>query len=98
MSGAEVRKRFTAALMARIYSDGQLRLLRNARVVDEGEDGPVEPGATEDLSPQRIGEHLALMLEVNPSLLGEDTLAERGKLVAGAQGIVPHGRPKRPHP
>lgn len=36
MSGAEARKRFAAAVMARVYSDGQLRLVRNARVVDEG--------------------------------------------------------------
>ncbi|MFE9332991.1 hypothetical protein [Streptomyces sp. NPDC006925] len=102
MSGAEARKRFTAALMARIYSDEQLRLVRNARVVDEGEDGPVELGAPEDLTPQRIGEHVALMLEANPSLLGEDTLAELGKLVGTiradggyvpiprAEGVLPH--------
>ncbi|WP_046508956.1 hypothetical protein [Streptomyces odonnellii] len=102
MSGAEARKRFTAAVMARIYSDGQLRLLRNARVVDEGEDGPVELGATDDLTPQRIGEHVALMLEADPSLLGKDTLAELEKLVAEiradggyvpiptAEGALPH--------
>lgn len=102
MSGAEARKRFTAALMARIYSDGQLRLLRNARIVDEGEDGLVGLEATEELTPQRIGEHVALMLEANPSLLGEDTLAELGKLVAKiradggyvpiprAEGVLPH--------
>lgn len=92
MSGAEARKRFAAALMARMYSDGQLRLVRNARVVDEGEDGPVELGATDDLTPQRIAEHVALMLEANPSLLGEDALAELGKLVAkirAAVGYVP---------
>ncbi|MFF4232514.1 hypothetical protein [Streptomyces sp. NPDC001820] len=102
MSGAEARKRFAAAVMARIYSDGQLRLVRNARVVDEGEDGPVELGATDDLTPQCIGEYVALMLEANPSLLGEDTLAELGKLVAKiradggyvpnprAEGVLPH--------
>ncbi|MFJ1975344.1 hypothetical protein ACIO93_42770 [Streptomyces sp. NPDC087903] len=103
MSGAEARKRLAAAVLARIYSDGQLRLVRNARVVDEGEDGPVELAATDDLTPQRIGEYVALMLEANPSLLGEDTLAELEKLVAkirangghvpipGAEGELPHG-------
>ncbi|WP_055600601.1 hypothetical protein [Streptomyces aureus] len=102
MSGAEARKRFAAAVVARVYSDGQLRLLRNARVVDEGEDGPVELGTTDDLTPQRIGEHVALLLEANPSLLGEDTLTELGRLVAkiradggfvpvpGAEGVLPH--------
>lgn len=102
MSGAEARKRFAAAVMARIYSDGQLRLVRNARVVDEGENGPVELGATDDLTPQRIGEHVASILEADPSLLGEDTLAELGRLVAKiradggyvpiprAEGVLPH--------
>lgn len=67
MSGAEAWKRLAEAVMARIYSDEQLRLVRNARVVDEeGEDGPVELAATDDLTPQRIGEYLALMLEANP--------------------------------
>ncbi|MFJ6141774.1 hypothetical protein [Kitasatospora sp. NPDC092286] len=92
MSGLEARKRLASALMARIYSDGQLRLLRNARIVDEGEDGPVELEATDDLTPQRIGEIVTLMLEANPSLLGEDTLVELGKLVAKIRadgGYVP---------
>ena len=103
MSGAEARKRFNAAVMARIYSDGQLRLVRNARIVDEPEHGPVELGATDDLTPQRIGESVALMLEVNPSLLDGDALAELGKLVAKiradggyvpiprVEGVLPHG-------
>ncbi|MEV8397213.1 hypothetical protein [Streptomyces niveus] len=82
MSSAEAHKRFMAALVTRLFSDGQLRLVRNARVVDEGEDGPVELGATSDLTPQRVGEHIALLLEANPSLLGQDTLAELGKLIA----------------
>ncbi|MEU8509886.1 hypothetical protein AB0C40_35480 [Streptomyces brevispora] len=90
MSGAEAQKRFVAAVMASIYSDGQLRLVRNARVADEGEYGPVEVGATDDLTPQRIGEYVALMLEANPSLLGEDTLAELGKLVANIRADGGH--------
>ncbi|MFD0229671.1 hypothetical protein ACWGPD_34095 [Streptomyces hirsutus] len=102
MSGAEARKRLDAAVMTRMYSDEQLRLVRNARVVDEGEDGPVELEAMDDLTPQRIGEYVASMLEANPSLLGEDTLAELGKLVASiradggyvpiprADGVLPH--------
>ncbi|MFI8079772.1 hypothetical protein ACIF6L_03060 [Kitasatospora sp. NPDC086009] len=92
MSGSEARKRLASALLARIYSDRQLRLLRSTRIVDEGEDGPVELEATDDLTPQRIGEIVTLMLEANPSLLGEDTLAELGKLVAKIRadgGYVP---------
>ena len=102
MSGAEARERIAAAVLARTYSDGQLRLVRNARVVDEGDDGAIELEATDDLTPQRIGEYVTLMLEANPSLLGEDTLAELGQLVAKiradgcyvpiprAEGVLPH--------
>lgn len=102
MSSAEARKRIAAAVVARTYSDGQLWLVRNARVVDEGEDGPVELGAPAHLTPQHIGQYVALMLEANPSLLGEDTLAELGKLVAEiragggyvpiprVEGVLPH--------
>jgi hypothetical protein len=82
MTSAEVQKRVKAAVLARLFSDGQLRLVRDARVVDESEDGPMELGATSDLTPQRIEEHIALMLEANPSLLGQDPLVELGKLVA----------------
>ncbi len=52
----------------------------------------MELGATDDLTPQRIGEYVTLMLEANPSLLGEDALAELGKLVAKIRatgGYVP---------
>ncbi|MFI8342805.1 hypothetical protein ACIF8W_22500 [Streptomyces sp. NPDC085639] len=91
MSGAEAWNRLAEAVMARMYSDEQLRLVCNARVVDEGEDGPVEL-ATDDLTPQRIGEYAALMLEANPSLLGEAPLAELGKIIAKIRadgGYVP---------
>ncbi|MFE9802894.1 hypothetical protein ACFYP6_29170 [Streptomyces goshikiensis] len=102
MSGAEARKRIAAAVLARIYSDGQLRLVRSARVVDVGDDGPVELEATDDLTPQRIGEYVALMLEANPSLLGEDTLAELGQLVAkiradGGHVPIPRAEDVLPH-
>ncbi|MFJ7270346.1 hypothetical protein ACIQV3_27555 [Streptomyces sp. NPDC099050] len=101
MSGADARKRIAAAVTARLFSDGQLRLVRKARIVEEAEDGPVELDA-DDLTPQRIGEYVALMLEANPSLLGEDTLAELGQLIANiradggrvplprAEGMLPH--------
>ncbi|MCX4782190.1 hypothetical protein [Streptomyces sp. NBC_01264] len=102
MRAAEARERISEAVLARVYSDEQIRLVRNARIVFEGQDGPVEPEASDDLTPQRIGEYVALMLEANPSLLGVDTLAELGDLVAkiradggcvpvpGAEGAVAH--------
>ncbi|GAA2999269.1 hypothetical protein GCM10020229_09510 [Kitasatospora albolonga] len=96
MSGTEARRRFASALTARIYSDGQLRLLRNARIVDEGEAGPEELDVRDDLTPQRIGEYVAAILEADPSLLGHDTLAELEKVVARIRadgGRAPGVRP-----
>ncbi|MFJ5608200.1 hypothetical protein ACIQCJ_02220 [Streptomyces sp. NPDC093221] len=88
MSSAEAQKRFKAAVVTRLLSDGQLRLVCDARVVDEEEDGPVELGATSDLTPQLIGERIALVLEANSSLLGQDTLVELGRLVAEVRANV----------
>jgi hypothetical protein len=97
LSGAAAREWFAAAALARICSDGQLRLVRNARVVDEREDSPVKVGTTVDIMPQRIGKLVTLMLEADPSLLCEDFLAEPGTLVAsmradGGHGPTPRGR------
>ncbi|MEV1022026.1 hypothetical protein [Streptomyces sp. NPDC050264] len=100
LNSTEAQKRLKAALIARLFSDEQLRFVRNARVVHE--DGPVELRATNELTPQRIGEYIALVLEANPSLLGQDSLAELGMLIAevrvagddivrlGVEAAVPH--------
>ncbi|MFF7647088.1 hypothetical protein [Streptomyces canus] len=70
--------------------------------MNEGTDDPVELGAPDDLTPQRIGEYVALVLKANPSLSGEDVLAELGKLVAnirtdGGCVPVPRGGGVLPH-
>jgi hypothetical protein len=66
MSSAEARERFVAALMARLFSEEQMRLLRNARIED------LElKSAMEALTPKQIGDSIRLMLETNPSLLDE---------------------------
>lgn len=84
MSSAEARDRFVAALVARLFSERQLRLLRNARIEDEG--GALElASAMESLTPQQLGESITLMLEANPSWPDEDTLAELGKLLGGGR-------------
>lgn len=84
MSSAEARERFVAALVARLFSERQLRLLRSARIEDEG--GALElASAVESLTPQQLGESITLMLEANPSWPDEDTLAELGKLLGGGR-------------
>ena len=90
MSSAKARERFVAALMARLFSEEQMRMLRNARIEDEN--GPLELSAMETLTPQQVGDSIKLMLETNPSLHDEATLAELGKVLARSRadgGYVP---------
>lgn len=80
MSSAEARDRFVAALMARLFSDEQLRILRDARI--EYGDGPhALESAAEAVTAQQVGESITLMLEANPSFLNEETLTELGKIL-----------------
>jgi len=80
MSSAEARERFVAALLARLFSEEQLRVLRNVRIEDE--DSPLElNSAPEKLTSQQVGDSLKLMLEADSSLLDEKTLVELGKIL-----------------
>jgi len=80
MSSAEARDRFVAALMARLFSEEQLRILRDARI--EYGDGPhALESAAEAVTAQQVGECITLMLEANPSLLNEEILTELGKIL-----------------
>jgi hypothetical protein len=51
---------------ARLFSEEQIRMLRNARIED------FELKSTmETLTPEQVGDSIKLMLETNPSLLDE---------------------------
>ena len=94
MSSAEARDRFVAALMARMFSEEQLRILRDARIED-GDDSQELESAADTVTAKQVGENITLMLQANPSLLNEDTLAELGKILgvgAGGREYVPVGR------
>ncbi|MGW3926735.1 hypothetical protein ACWECC_01330 [Streptomyces microflavus] len=80
MSSEEASARFSAALMARIFSDEQVRILRSARIEDEGDS--LELRTLEKPTRQQIAENARLMLEENPSLLTRESLAELGKILA----------------
>ncbi|MDX3866815.1 hypothetical protein [Streptomyces europaeiscabiei] len=84
MSSVEARERFVAALVARLFSEEQLRILRNSRIEDE--DGPLGlNGVMETLTYRQVEDSITLMLETNPSLLDEETLAEIGKILGGSR-------------
>jgi hypothetical protein len=85
MSSDEARARFVAALTARLLSDQQLAILRDARIEDE--DGPVELGT---VNAEQISAGIAAMLEANPSLLDPETAAaELGRVLAAGEDRVP---------
>ncbi|MER6382527.1 hypothetical protein [Streptomyces sp. NPDC001127] len=84
MGSVEARERFVAALAAMLFSEEQLRILRNSRIEDE--DGPLGvDGAIETLTPKQVGDSITLILEANPSLLDEETLVEIGEILGGSR-------------
>ncbi len=74
MSSEEASQRLVAALMAKAlsdqakeFSDEQLRVLLNARI----EDVPASRASLANLTPHEVETRINLMLEANPSLIGE---------------------------
>jgi hypothetical protein len=88
MSSEEARERFAAAVAARLFSDEQLRVLLDARIVDEGD---FLEARTETLTPQQVGDRIAAMLEANPALL-TDALFEVEDLL-GAESTAGDDEP-----
>lgn len=82
MGSAEARERFVVALLARAFSEEQMRMLRNAKIEEDG-DALGLKAAVEALTPQQVGETLTLILEKNPSLLDRESLAELGTVLGG---------------
>ncbi|MEU8314653.1 hypothetical protein [Micromonospora sp. NPDC049033] len=80
MSTEEARNRFLAALVTRLYSEEQLRMLREARIEDVNGllelDSMVEP-----LTAEQIRSAITALLEENPSLVGDGAQAELGKIL-----------------
>jgi hypothetical protein len=75
MSREEARQRIVAALAARLFSDEQLRILRNARIEDEG-DGPKLNSSAVALTEKQLADSIKLILEAAPSSLGEQELVQ----------------------
>lgn len=82
LSSAEARARFVAAVVARLFSEEQIRLLSEARIDDEGAALDLA-SAVESLTPQQLSDSLTLMLEANPSWPDEETRAELGRILEG---------------
>jgi len=74
MSRAEAQARYLAALAARAYSDEQMRLVSSANIFDGEGIAELECSLAELPSDQV--KSLLEAMATNPSMLGEDTLAE----------------------
>ncbi|MGW0435022.1 hypothetical protein ACWDV4_21090 [Micromonospora sp. NPDC003197] len=85
MSREEARQRIVAALAARLFSDEQLRILRNARIEDEG-DGPKVDGSAVVLTEQQLRDSIKLIFEATPSLLEERELVQLRKILDPGTG------------
>lgn len=80
LTSTEAWDLFVAALRARHFSEEALEVLPSARIVDGN--GNLElTSAMENLSPQQIQDAIQLMLEMNPSPLSDDTMAELRKIL-----------------
>lgn len=74
MSSAEAQQRLARAVVAAAYADEQMRLLRNARIIDD--DDPLELASKmHELTPERLQSAIHLLLQAEPSMLGHDKLA-----------------------
>ncbi|MET8638995.1 hypothetical protein [Streptomyces sp. NPDC004680] len=83
MSSEEAAARLSAAIMARLFSDEQVRILRNARIEGDSESLKLNEGP--NLTPQQIRESVRLTLEENRSLLTEETIVELEKSLVRLQ-------------
>jgi hypothetical protein len=84
MDSAEARERFAAALLARAFSDEQLRLLREAEFENDP-DSRLLHATMGRLTQEQVTATLTLLLEKNPSLLERQPLKELSTVVSRAQ-------------
>ncbi|MGI5175202.1 hypothetical protein ACQEVZ_02580 [Dactylosporangium sp. CA-152071] len=78
MSTEEARNRFLAALVTRLYSEEQLRVLREARIEDVNGLLALD-SVVETLPADQLRAAITALLEENPSLLGDGAPAGLGK-------------------
>lgn len=80
MSSAEAQARYLAAMAARAFSEEQLSMVRRADIIDAENIDEVEARIAE-LPPNEVRELMSRMV-TDPSMLGEETLAELASVLA----------------
>ena len=91
MTSAEAQQRLMAAVLAKAFSDEQVRLLLSARIVDADE--TVGWATLEQASPAEVESQINLMLESNPKLL-----ADLFQMFAGDTAVLAPEPNERKHP
>lgn len=84
MDSTEARERFAAALLARAFSDEQLRLLREAEFENDP-DSRLLHATMGRLTQEQVTATLSLLLQKNPSLLERQPLTELATVVSRTQ-------------
>lgn len=80
MSSAEAQARYLAAMAARAFSEEQMRMVQSADILDAENIAEVESKIAE-LPPSEVRELMSRMV-TDPSMLGEETLAELASVLA----------------
>jgi len=80
MSSAEAQARYLAAMAARAFSEEQMRMVRSADIIDAENIAEVEAKIAQ-LPPSDVRELMSRMV-TDPSMLGEETLAELASVLA----------------
>ncbi|MDB5478888.1 MAG: hypothetical protein JWM96_1383 [Alphaproteobacteria bacterium] len=88
MSSAEARDRLAVALAARFFSEEQLRILRDARIDDDGSALELA-SAMRNLTPQQVRDAITAMLESNPSWPDDFALVELKNALQDGRGGTP---------
>jgi hypothetical protein len=78
MDSTEARERFVAALAARLFSDEQLRVLRRARIKDDGASLELS-GTMNRQTLDELQDNIRLMVETHPGVFGEELPPEESK-------------------
>ncbi|MCX5401259.1 hypothetical protein [Streptomyces sp. NBC_00102] len=85
MCSEEAPARRAAALMRRLFSEEQLRVLRGDRI--GASDGSSESGVLVRPTPQQIRDNVRLMLEENPSLLNKESQSELVRILRRVRSV-----------
>lgn len=76
MTRAEAEQRFRDAVVAAAFARDQMDILRNARIVDE--DSIALANTMREISPERVREAVRQVVEADPSIISDESLAVFG--------------------